>query len=73
MFTLNLEKIRFEKKWNLQSPWKMQDFTLPSVGGKLQKAFLKKLKIQQYNIVQVVGLQLAGDQRSPAGRRSIPG
>jgi hypothetical protein len=51
----------------------MQDFTLPSVGGKLQKAFLKKLKIQQYNIVQVVGLQLAGDQRSPAGRRSIPG
>jgi hypothetical protein len=24
---------KFEKKWNLQAPWGMEDLTLPSVGA----------------------------------------
>jgi hypothetical protein len=34
---LNLAKIKFEKKWNLQSPWRMEDSTLPSFGASFKK------------------------------------
>jgi hypothetical protein len=30
-------KIKFEKKWNLQSPWGMEHLTLPSVGASFKK------------------------------------
>jgi hypothetical protein len=35
--TLNLGKIKFQKKGNLQSPWRMEDLTLPSVGASFKK------------------------------------
>jgi hypothetical protein len=37
MYTLNLDKIQLEKKWNLQSPCNLQDFILPSVGASFKK------------------------------------
>jgi hypothetical protein len=40
---LNLGKIKFEKKWNLQSPCNLQDFFTSKCRGKLQNTF-KKLK-----------------------------
>jgi hypothetical protein len=35
--TLNLAKIKFGKKWNLQVLWGMENFTLPSVGARFKR------------------------------------
>jgi hypothetical protein len=37
MCILNLAKIKFGKKWNLQAPWGMEDFTLPSVRARFKR------------------------------------
>jgi hypothetical protein len=37
----NLEKIKFEKKWNLQSPWGLEHLILPNVGASFKKHFKK--------------------------------
>jgi hypothetical protein len=35
--TLSLEKIKFENKWNLKLPWRMEVVTPPSVGASFKK------------------------------------
>jgi hypothetical protein len=87
--TLNFKKIKFEKKWNLQSPWGMEDWTLLSFknwgccthtpprspGPCYMQGPKKKLKKKKdkFYFFKWAGRKLLGARRAAGGRPLVAG